>query len=99
MSSFREIFAKADADILKRVGDEALLDGESVKGELVTEVRQAGFHGMTGLQGLFFRIPEASATTAARGSELVFGATYSVLEVIPDEGMGVVYLSLRREQA
>jgi hypothetical protein len=98
MGEFRDIFAKADADILDRVGDLATLDGVSVRGELSTDPDQAGFGGrMSGIQGLSYLLPDAMAAQAERGSvlvDVVGGVTYDVVEVVP-QGDGLTALSLR----
>lgn len=96
MQQFRDLFAMADIEILARLGEDATLDGEPVRGELSTPIDQAGFSGgMTGMQELAFRLPDNQATDAALNSTLVvLGRTYRVVNIVP-EGTGITSLALR----
>ncbi|NTU68932.1 MAG: hypothetical protein HGB02_08645 [Chlorobiaceae bacterium] len=98
MTDFRDIFAKADRQIIERVGDPATLDGKPVRGELTTPIDQSELSGgMTGFQQLAFRLPDGEAATVIRGSVLVcLGDTYEVVRFKPmNDGFTMLFLKLK----
>lgn len=98
MQQFRDIFAAADVAILSRLGEDATLDGQPVRGEMSTPVDRPGFSGaVVGMQQQAFRLPDSQAATAARDSVLICnGETFRVVNIVP-EGTGITALILRFE--
>ena len=98
MPQFRDIFAAADVAILSRLGEDATLDGQAVRGELSTPVDQPGISGMVvGMQQHAFRLPDPQAAAAVIDSALVtLGQTFRVVNIVP-EGNGITVLVLRLE--
>lgn len=99
MSQFRDIFATADQQIIARVGDDAVLDGVEVRGELAVPIESSGLSGSaTGFQGYTFRLSDDQAASAAIGSVLVaYEKAYSVVNMYP-EGTGMTTLELRLDE-
>ncbi len=100
MRQFRDIFTKADQQIIARAGDDAVLDGVEVHGELAVPIESSGLSGgATGLQGHTFRLSDEQAASAAIGSVLVaYEKTYSVVNMYP-EGTGMTTLQLRLDES
>lgn len=99
MKQFRELFASADVAILSRLGEDATLDGQPIRGELFTPIDRPGISGMVvGMQQQAFRLPDPQAAAAAIDSILACnGATFRVVNVVP-EGTGITTLVLRFEE-
>jgi len=96
MSSFKEAFDQHDKAILGAVGDDALLDGEPVRGKFDAPWLQPDIGTLrTGIREPIFTAQDEVLAAAKKGSEFEIDAKkYDVMNIEPD-GSGVTTLVLR----
>jgi len=97
MGSFEKDFAAYDTAILSAVGDDALLDGNLVRGKFDAPWLQPEIGTLrTGLREPTFTAQDAVLATAVKGSVLDFNdKNYDVVKAPKPDGSGMTTLVLR----
>ena len=97
MPDFKQTFAQNDASIIAALGDDALLDGQPVRGLFDAPWLQQQLGGLnTSIQEPQFTGRSVDLSAAANGSVLrVNGSDYEVMPPIEPDGSGMTTLYLR----